>query len=62
MTNTLSIQKARAELSHQAEDRIKRNKPEALSVSDVINQVWSMGFISDSLIDGCSRDDDTCKY
>ncbi len=42
--------------------RIKRDKPETLSIPDAINQVWSMGFISDSLIDGCSRDDDTCKY
>ena len=32
--------------------RIKRDKPEALSVPDAINQVWSMDFMSDSLIDG----------
>ena len=32
--------------------RIKRNKPEALSVPSGINQVWSMDFMSDSLKDG----------
>jgi len=32
--------------------RIKRDKPEALSVPDVINQVWSMDFMSDILTDG----------
>jgi len=32
--------------------RIKRDKPDALSVPDAINQVWSMDFMSDSLIDG----------
>lgn len=32
--------------------RIKRDKPEALSVPQAINQVWSMDFMSDSLIDG----------
>ena len=32
--------------------RIKRDKPEALSVPVAINQVWSMDFMSDSLIDG----------
>ena len=32
--------------------RIKRYKPEALSVPVAINQVWSMGFVSDNLIDG----------
>ena len=31
---------------------IKRDKPEALSVPGAINQVWSMDFMSDSLIDG----------
>ena len=34
--------------------RIKRDKPEALSVPDSINQVWSMDFMSDSLMDGRS--------
>ncbi len=34
--------------------RLKRDKPEALSVPDAINQVWSMDFMSDSLIDGRS--------
>ena len=34
--------------------RIKRDKPEALSVPDGINQVWSMDFMSDTLIDGRS--------
>lgn len=34
--------------------RIKRDKPGALSVPDAINQVWSMDFMSDSLIDGRS--------
>lgn len=34
--------------------RIKRDKPEALSVPETINQVWSMDFMSDSLIDGRS--------
>ena len=34
--------------------RIKRNKPEALSVPSKINQVWSMDFMSDSLKDGRS--------
>lgn len=32
--------------------RLKRNKPEALSVPQAINQVWSMDFMSDSLTDG----------
>ncbi|KZN58367.1 hypothetical protein N482_22545 [Pseudoalteromonas luteoviolacea NCIMB 1942] len=32
--------------------RIRRDKPDTLSVSDSENQVWSMDFISDSLIDG----------
>lgn len=34
--------------------RIKRDKPEALSVPTSINQVWSMDFMSDSLSDGRS--------
>jgi len=34
--------------------RIKRDKPEALSVPASINQVWSMDFMSDSLVDGRS--------
>jgi len=34
--------------------RIKRDKPEALSVPSAINQVWSMDFMSDSLKDGRS--------
>jgi putative transposase len=34
------------------ERRIKRGKPEALSVPTAINQVWSMDFMSDSLTDG----------
>ena len=33
--------------------RIKRDKPEALSVPTAINQVWSMDFMSDSL--SCGR-------
>jgi len=32
--------------------RIKRDKPDALSVPDTINQVWSMDFMSDALNDG----------
>lgn len=32
--------------------RIKRDKPEALSVPHKINQVWSMDFMSDSLENG----------
>ena len=32
--------------------RIKRDKPDALSVPTAVNQVWSMDFMSDSLIDG----------
>ena len=32
--------------------RIKRDKPEALSVPQAVNQVWSMDFMSDSLCDG----------
>jgi len=32
--------------------RIKRDKPEALSVPDQMNQVWSMDFMSDALNDG----------
>lgn len=32
--------------------RIKRDKPDALSVPAAINQVWSMDFMSDSLSDG----------
>ena len=34
--------------------RIKRDKPDALSVPEEINQVWSMDFMSDSLADGRS--------
>lgn len=34
--------------------RIKRDKPDALSVPIAINQVWSMDFMSDSLEDGRS--------
>ncbi len=34
--------------------RIKRDKPDALSVPQTINQVWSMDFMSDSLADGRS--------
>lgn len=34
--------------------RLKRDKPEALSVPKAINQVWSMDFMSDSLEDGRS--------
>lgn len=34
--------------------RIKRNKPEALSVPTTVNQVWSMDFMSDSLLDSRS--------
>ncbi len=34
--------------------RIKRDKPEALSVLSKINQTWSMDFMSDSLTDGRS--------
>ena len=32
--------------------RLKRDRPEALSVPVTANQVWSMDFMSDSLIDG----------
>lgn len=32
--------------------RIKRDKPDALRVPTAINQVWSMDFMSDSLVDG----------
>ncbi|MBE0402652.1 integrase core domain-containing protein, partial [Halomonas citrativorans] len=32
--------------------RLKRDKPDALSVPTAINQVWSMDFMSDSLVDG----------
>jgi putative transposase len=32
--------------------RIKRDKPDALSVPDEINQVWSIDFMSDSLSNG----------
>lgn len=34
--------------------RIKRDKPDALSVPTTINQTWSMDFMSDSLADGRS--------
>lgn len=34
--------------------RIKRDKPEALSVPTTVNQVWSMDFMSDSLLDSRS--------
>ncbi|EXJ09005.1 Integrase core domain protein [Nitrincola nitratireducens] len=34
--------------------RIKRDKPDALSVPTAINQVWSMDFMSDNLSDGRS--------
>jgi putative transposase len=34
--------------------RIKRDKPEALSVPTSINQTWSMDFMADSLTDGRS--------
>lgn len=33
---------------------LKRDKPDALSVPISMNQVWSMDFMSDSLIDGRS--------
>ena len=32
--------------------RLKREKPEALSVPTAPNQVWSMDFMSDALVDG----------
>ena len=32
--------------------RIKRDKPDALSVPVVMNQVWSIDFMSDALADG----------
>ena len=32
--------------------RIKRDKPDALSVPVAVNQVWSVDFMSDSLSDG----------
>ncbi len=32
--------------------RIKRDKPDALSVPTAVNQVWSIDFMSDSLTDG----------
>jgi putative transposase len=32
--------------------RIKRDRPDALSVPLMINQVWSIDFMSDSLVDG----------
>ena len=34
--------------------RIKRDKPDALSMPTTINQVWSVDFMSDSLLDGRS--------
>lgn len=34
--------------------RIKRDKPDALSVPTAVNQVWSMDFMSDTLSDGRS--------
>ena len=34
--------------------RIKHDKPDALSTPDAINQVWSMDFMSDTLMDGRS--------
>ena len=34
--------------------RLKREKPDALSVPESINQVWSVDFMSDSLINGKS--------
>lgn len=34
--------------------RIKRDKPESLSVPTTLNQVWSMDFMSDSLLDSRS--------
>jgi len=34
--------------------RIKRDKPDALSIPEAINQVWSMDFMSDSLVTGQS--------
>jgi hypothetical protein len=34
--------------------RIKRDRPEALSVPSKINQTWSMDFMADSLTDGRS--------
>ena len=35
-------------------NRLKRDKPDALNVPISMNQVWSMDFMSDSLIDGRS--------
>lgn len=34
--------------------RLRRDKPDALSVPTAMNQVWSMDFMSDSLVDGRS--------
>lgn len=34
--------------------RLRRDKPDALSVPTAMNQVWSMDFMSDSLADGRS--------
>ena len=42
------------ELNLRIKPRSQRDKPDALAVPTVINQVWSMDFMSDSLKDGRS--------
>lgn len=43
---------AKPNLRIKPKRRIKRDKPEAVSVPVAINQLWSMDFISDTLIGG----------
>jgi putative transposase len=51
---TMSCCELELNLRIKPRSRIKRDKPEALSVPPEINQVWSMDFMSDSLKNGRS--------
>lgn len=53
-TRVSHLSRARAELTNQTKRRLRRDKPDALSVPTAMNQVWSMDFMSDSLADGRS--------
>lgn len=46
--------RAIAEHAHQAEKRLKRDKPEPLRVPESRNECWSMDFMHDQLSDGRS--------
>ena len=50
----MNLFRIRAELTDKARKRLKRDKPDDLSVPISMNQLWSMHFMSDSLIDRLS--------